>query len=203
MQYKAIGFDYGGVLAGKNGASLGLEISKLLGIDFETYQKTYIKFKYPVNRGEISWSELWELFLDELGMASRLPDVIALDKAFEAGLKHTHPEMLQLVDDLRAKGYKLGLLSNNTAQYAEYFRSQGLDKHFDVLHISAETGFVKPQPEAFKHFCQSLGVQLAEMVFVDDSPKSLSTAEELGYTPILFSDREDLLKRLTELDVLA
>ncbi len=81
-------------------------------------------------------------------------------------------------------------------------REKGLDKHFDVFHISAETALVKPEPDAFKHLANELGVEIKELVYIDDSEKSLSTSKECGFTPVLFESYEQLVNDLTRLDVL-
>lgn len=82
-------------------------------------------------------------------------------------------------------------------------RRQGLEKHFDVFQISAETKLMKPQPEAFRHFAEALGVSVTELVFVDDAEKSLSTATECGFTSILFTGKEDLIGQLQSFGILA
>ena len=110
--------------------------------------------------------------------------------------------MVQLVDEIRAAGYKTGLLSNTTLEGGADMRRQGLDQHFDVFHISAETKLMKPQPAAFKHFADDLGVELAELIFIDDAEKSLSTAAECGFTPIFFKGRAELREQLQEIGIL-
>lgn len=110
--------------------------------------------------------------------------------------------VLDLVDKLHNLGYRTGLLSNNSREKASMMRAEGLDSHFDVFHISAETGYVKPEPEAFSYLADELGVDLNELVFIDDSENSLSTAADCGYTPILFESYDQLARELTELGII-
>jgi len=110
-------------------------------------------------------------------------------------------EILGLADRLRENDYKTALLSNNTRENARLMRLEGIDKHFDIFHVSTETGYVKPEPEGFQYLVEALGIGISELVFVDDSPISLSTAREIGFTPILFTSYRDLLKQLTNLGV--
>jgi putative hydrolase of the HAD superfamily len=201
MAYKAIGFDYGGVLAGEPGPEFAANVAKMLGIDINTYRTAYFKFNKQVNRNEISWPELWRLFLEDLGHVDRYEELMHMSNAYHARLRSVKPEMLRLVDRLRAHGYKLGLLSNNTISMAKHIEIEGIASHFDVVHVSAVTQFVKPEVRAFSFFAEKLGVITEDLIFIDDSEKSLSTAQEAGYTPILFQQYDQLLTELSRLGV--
>jgi putative hydrolase of the HAD superfamily len=197
---KAIGFDWGGVLNGKPGKFFGQRVSELLGITHEKYLEAYFHHNKKINRGELTWEELWSLVLTELGQPDKVQDVMKISQEFNTD--SLNQNVLELAGKLRGLGYKTGLLSNNTHEKAALMRAKGLDKHFDVFHISAETGFVKPEPQAFNHFAEALSVQMDELIFIDDSEKSLSTAEECGFMPILFESYDQLYNELTQLGVI-
>jgi putative hydrolase of the HAD superfamily len=200
MSYKAIGFDWGGVINGKPGKFFGQKVSVLLGTTHEKYLEAYFHHNKKINRGEVTWEELWSLVLTELGQPEKVQEVMKISQEFNAD--SLNQDVLGLVDKLRASNYKVGLLSNNTNEKATMMRKKGLDKHFDVFHISAETALVKPEPEAFQHLANDLGVEIDELVFIDDSEKSLSTSKECGFTPILFESYEQLVSELTKLGIL-
>lgn len=202
MKIKAIGFDYGGVLAGESGVFFGEQIADALGITFERYKEVYFRHNKPVQRGEWTWKELWAHFLDDIGQPEKLPEIMHISDDYGKRLHTIEPKMLKLVDEVRELGFKTGLLSNNSKENGDKFRARGIDDHFDIFHVSEETGLVKPEPQAFKHFAECLGIELGELVFIDDSPKSLSTSDECGYTPILFETYEKLKTQLAELGVL-
>lgn len=199
MKYKGIGFDWGGVLNGKPGTLFGQNVSALLGITTEEYKAAYFHHNKKVNRGQITREELWTLVLTELGQTDKVKSVMKISQEFNAD--SLNENVLDLVDKLRKTGFKVGLLSNNTHEKAAEMRGSGLDKHFDVFHISAETGLVKPEPEAFEHIAEALGIKMSELVFIDDSEKSLSTADACGYKPVLFSSYQQLVNSLSELGV--
>ena len=81
-------------------------------------------------------------------------------------------------------------------------RADGLDKHFDVFIVSAEVGVMKPDPEIFNLFAERLGVTLPELVFIDDSKRSLSAAVECGFEPVLFESYEQLVQSLNKRGIL-
>lgn len=200
--YKAIGFDWGGVLNGRPGKYFAQAISDKLGVPIKVYQTAYFHHNQKINRGEITWQQLWQAVAAELGHGDE-PELVnyILRTSQEANADNLNQDVLQLVDTLRTNGYKVGLLSNNTADKAALMRQHGLDKHFNAFDISVETGLVKPDPQAFRHLADGLGVELSELVFIDDSPKSLSTATETGFTPVLFDTYNQLLQDLAALGV--
>jgi epoxide hydrolase-like predicted phosphatase len=199
MTYKAIGFDWGGVISGKPGKFFGLGMAKLLGISHAQYLDAYFHHNSEFNRGEIDQNELWTRVLNELKHIEKLDEVKQFVK--EARTDHINDDVVALADQLRATGYKVGLLSNNTLEKAKEMRDTGIGEHFDVLHISAETGDVKPEPNSFIHFADDLGVKPNELIFIDDTEKSLSTASEVGFAPILFDDLAQCVKELKSLGI--
>ncbi len=199
-KFRAVGFDWGGVLNGKPSNFYGKRAAELMGVQYDDYLQAYFHHNKRVNRGEINWQELWQLVCAELGRADLADEIHRLSML--ANQYDPNHETLSLVDELHKLGYKTGLLSNNTIEKAHELREQKLDAHFDVFDISAETGLVKPEPEAFAHFAAQLGVELSELVFIDDSPKSLSTASTCGFTPILFESNVQLRATLHSIGVL-
>ena len=106
-----------------------------------------------------------------------------------------------MIGVLKSKGYKIGLLSNNGANLNQRIKDQNLADFFDTVVISSETGYQKPQPEIFKILADKLGVGVNEMVFIDDTQKSLEGAESIGYIPILFENNSKLKEDLSVLEV--
>src|SRR5690606_36635700 len=116
--------------------------------------------------------------------------------------KSINQNVVDLIKQLRNEDYKTGLLSNNSKDGANKMRATGIDKYFDVFVVSAEAGMMKPDRKIFELFEKQLGVQLQELVFIDDANKSLSAARECGFTPILFESYEQLVGTLKKLEVL-
>ena len=199
MIYKAIGFDWGGVLNGKPGSVFGENMAKLLEVTLEQYREAYFHHNMPFNRGEITVEELWKRVVTELHKTDKIDAAIKL--AEESHRESLNEDVLELVDKLRATGYKVGLLSNNTKEKADEMRASGLASRFDVFHVSAETGLAKPEPEAFTYFAKALEVDPDQFIFIDDAEKSLSSAEQVGFTPILFTDYDQLVQDLLKLGI--
>ena len=200
MEYKAIGFDYGGVINGSPASQFNADVCNLIGVDDDSYKAAYYTHNGAFNRGEVDARGLWTRILNDLERTDMLATVLNLIE--ERNKSTINLEILELVDTLRKKGYKVGLLSNNSFEAAEKMRAEHTFDHFDVAQVSAITSFVKPSLEAFAYFAEQLDVPLQSLIFIDDSPKSLSTAEDCGFTPILFESYDQLVGDLRKLEIL-
>ncbi len=201
---RAVGFDYGGVIGGngERGIDFSKKVSALLGISFEEYKQHYFSLNHLINLGEVeTWRDFWGIFLQNCGKPEKLDELMVLSDEASRQLELVDERIIELVDKLRASGYKVGLLSNNTTENGQKLRAKGLHEHFDVFHISAETKLMKPNPTAFERFAQELAIKPRELAFIDDSEKSLSTAQECGFTPILFRSREQLVEELQTIGI--
>ncbi|HSX07283.1 MAG TPA: HAD family phosphatase [Candidatus Saccharimonadales bacterium] len=201
---KAVGFDYGGVIAGlkRPGEGFNARASRILDMPVEDYKQIYFSKNEAILTGQIeSWGDFWRQFVTEIGKPESYSAIMALSDETNRQLDIIDPSMIGLVDELRGSGYMTGLLSNNTVQNGARMRELGVDKHFDVFQVSAETGFMKPDPRAFGHFIQALGVQPPELAFVDDTLNSLSTASSVGFAAIHFTSHEQARQELVDYGV--
>ncbi|MFD5215697.1 HAD family hydrolase [Microbacterium sp. NPDC058345] len=89
-------------------------------------------------------------------------------------------EMLALSDDLRSCGIRTAILTNGTDTIPAELRGLGIDTRVDAVFNSAEIGYAKPDPRAFRHVLEALAVEPREAFFTDDSAAKLTGAIELG-----------------------
>ncbi len=91
---------------------------------------------------------------------------------------HPDPEMIELVANVRAAGYRVGLLSNSLGD--DCYAGFDLPAMFDAVTISAEIGIRKPSRRAYLIGCERLGVAPEQTIMVDDLEQNISAAELLG-----------------------
>jgi len=94
------------------------------------------------------------------------------------------PSMLEAVRCIRAHGLKTAALTNNWAGHGVDDGTRVLRPHFDVFVESSVVGLRKPDPRIYQHACDEIGVEPAEVVFLDDIGRNLKTARQLGMTTI-------------------
>ncbi len=130
----------------------------------------------------------WRPHLEKWGV--KLSKEEFFDFCFES--EKEAPEMTVLARELKERGIKIFILSNNFAERAAYY-----DKNFPVLREIAEniyyswqTGFVKPDPEAYKKVLADNGLSADECLYFDDSEENIKSASALGIWSYLFESAE-------------
>jgi len=200
----AIGFDWGGVILQQIDRSFSNVASEFLGVENESFRRAYFLHNHLINKGANSRAfdqatEMWSKILSELGLVDRLDLFMKFVQSRPKG--EVSQSMVELLERLKNRGWKLGLLSNASAEGAQRIRTQECLKLFEVTLFSAEIGLMKPEPEAFLKFSAELDVPITELVFIDDSEHSLSTAGEVGYMPIRFQNTKTLIVQLQTLGI--
>ncbi len=200
---KAIGFDYAGVIEDMPMPLFRDGASAALGVSVAAFKEAYFHHNHMINKGDVTEDvrrQMWTQVADELGKLANLEQLLTFIRERPKG--KINQEMLALVDMLREKGYKVGLLSNNSTAAANEMRDHGIHKHFDAFIVSAEENVMKPEPAAFQLLAERLSASVTELVFIDDAEKSLSAASEIGFTPILFTDISSLRIKLKDLSII-
>ncbi len=107
-------------------------------------------------------------------------------------------ELFAYIKELK-KDYKIGLLSNASANWlADMFSPEQLQL-FDAVALSYETGHIKPDQRAYEIVAERLGVDTSECVFVDDQELCCTGAREAGMKAVWYQNVD---QTRTELNVL-
>lgn len=194
--YKIIGFDYGGVVYGKPGSVFDRLVSDAAGVDTRDYRTAYFRHSNVTDR-----TEMWTGILKELNALDALQDVLAVVAEYSNN-KELNVEVLKLIAELKKLGYIVGLLSNNSKAKADEMRVQGLENLFDIICISAEIGYRKPDINAYKYLVSTAGCSLKDLLFIDDTPECIQGLEEQGASTIVYESATQLRSALHDLGVL-
>jgi HAD superfamily hydrolase (TIGR01509 family) len=102
-------------------------------------------------------------------------------------------DMVSFTRDLRKKGLKIFLLSNNFKERSEYYgHYPWLGEIIDKAYFSWQTGFVKPDKMAWKKILDENSLKPSECLFFDDQSKNIEVAESLGIKSFIFNGVEDV-----------
>ena len=109
---------------------------------------------------------------------------------------------VEILADLREKGYPLYALSNWSAEtfYRVRERYEFLT-WFEELVISGEVGLVKPDPAIFELLLQRVGRPVQDCLFIDDNLPNIETARSMGFQTVHFKSPEGLREVLGEMGV--
>jgi putative hydrolase of the HAD superfamily len=103
---------------------------------------------------------------------------------------YTDPDVRPLFEALRARGIRIGVLSNTLwprSEHERVFRRDGVDDLIDAAVYTSEIRWTKPHPDAFRAALDAVGVtDPAEAVFVGDRRwDDVSGARAVGMRAVL------------------
>jgi putative hydrolase of the HAD superfamily len=132
---------------------------------------------------------MWHEALQRVGLADRALAARCADgyvRARSAALELT-PGSLDVLTALRARGCKLGLVTNGfAATHHDKIDRLGLRERMDAFFLADEVGMVKPDPALFRHACRALGSEPARSAMVGDRyARDVVGAHEAGLFTVL------------------
>jgi epoxide hydrolase-like predicted phosphatase len=133
----------------------------------------------------------------ERGLAEVLgiPDAHGLAERLFAGVRHDE-KLLAAVRGFRATGIRTGLLSNSWGELT--YDRVAFAELFDVLVISGEEGYRKPDAEIYEIAIRRMGLAPEELVFVDDLKGNLKPARALGVLTLFHEDADTTIAALED-----
>ena len=151
------------------------------------------KVNDEVDRGKVGG----EVYYRELGAATGLtPREVEAEMSDVSGLD---AGVVALIRELKPR-YQIGMLTNADALFLQRFLdNQDVRELFDVVVVSSEIGFIKPEPEIVTIIAERMGKKFDELIFIDDKQMNVVAAQRLGIDSILFHSaaqtREELQVR--------
>ncbi len=95
--------------------------------------------------------------------------------------------------------YKIGMLSNASANWITDLFTPAQTALFDTISLSYETHFTKPMAQAYETVADKLGVMVGECIFIDDQERFVTGASEAGMPAIWYQDNQQLMTALDRL----
>ena len=164
---------------------------------------------YDENQRKEFWTNYNVSLLDKLGIDQNTIFLATqIDKLWwEYSQLQIYPDVEHTLSQLRAKGLKLGLVSNGFKQDLDHvLRELRLEKWFDVVVCIDSCSCAKPDKKIFLYALNKLEVKPSEAIFIGDSVEiDYEGAMNVGIKPFII-DREgkipsqyDKIASLTEL----
>ena len=149
--------------------------------------------------GEITEREYWSIRAAPFGL-----DLHGLMRHFyePPGDYLVRPRMAELISRQRAAGRVVGVLTNdmNAFHGPEWKAGISVIAEFDFIVDGSITGYLKPDPHAFRLALDAFGTAApADVVFVDDQRINLRGAEAVGM-PTVYFDPTDAIGSLERIE---
>ncbi len=119
--------------------------------------------------------ENWEKLVDEVfaGLLEHPPSRTFFPDLYtefgRASAWRLFEDVLPTLDALAAEGFDLGIISNWDDRLRPLLRELRVDRYFNCVVISCETGFAKPSPVVFEEALRQLGHPAAAVLHIGDS----------------------------------
>lgn len=140
---KAIIFDWGGVLADNPTEDLMKYFAKSLETDTNKFKEIFSKYESCFQKDNISENNLWNKICTELNIKKTSSNSL-WKEAIKNTLKNKS-EVYDLIQHLKNKKYKIGLLSNTEIPTMEFFFENNHQKYFDATTFSCVENTIKPE----------------------------------------------------------
>jgi epoxide hydrolase-like predicted phosphatase len=175
-------FDWGGVLAGDPGDDFLTVLLRKAGANDRQIESIYETYMPSFMRGQISEAEYWQGLSQDYDL--KIHESISEDFKAWRGLV-VNQDVLQLVQRVKAAGYRTAILSNVIEPTYNVLQAAGHYSHFDEVIASCKVGYAKPQEEIYQLALERLQTSAKTSLFIDDKQKNLDPAAKLGFSTIL------------------
>lgn len=150
---------------------------------------------------DLSGEEQIHAFLEFAGLDAADPDLLdalaaSFGDAIRSKLPILYPHIGPTLAALKARGYRVGLISNTGRTWGRFLRpiqdDLGIGKYFDDRIFSDELGVRKPEPVIFERALEHLELRPAETVHVgDDLVADVSGSRRIGMRAVWFDVGHD------------
>ncbi len=164
------------------------DIAADLNEDLQAFKREWHDIERDRSTGKYTVEQAVETVLKRLGTYSEDKVKKAAAKRRE-GLSDTFSavpeESIRLLEELKKRGIKIGLISNTYSDETEFIRNSILFPYFDEALISFEEGIMKPDIGLYKKMTKLLGLKPEECLYVGDGGSNeLYAAREAGMHPV-------------------
>jgi putative hydrolase of the HAD superfamily len=140
-------------------------------------------------------------FLQALGdeLTTQLGREVEMHSFGERYFAHLHPNepMIDYMRDLRDRGYKLAICTNNVREWEQRWRAMlPVDEIFSVVVDSAFVGARKPEPRIYEITLERLGVPASAALMIDDIELNCDGASKLGIRSVWFRSTEQAIAEI-------
>lgn len=196
---RAIYFDLGNVLVMFDANRALKQFSKIFQVpEKKLWDELFLSdLERSYTKGEISSKEFFAR------IQKKYPQPIKFQKFADIwnDIFWANEHMEELVEIL-SRSYKLYLISNTNELHFEFIKKNfSVLSHFDQCFPSHEVGHRKPDQAFYRYVLDKTDLGPKEVVYVDDVPEFVLSAQSLGIPSVVFSSRNQLEREFEKLGI--
>jgi putative hydrolase of the HAD superfamily len=164
-------------------------LAPALGCEREAFRRHWKALRPAVTMGRLSFRQALGRITAALGNPA---DHLTLQRLSEQRVRikaepfeRLEPQVVAMIDELRNRGLRLGVVSNCCAEDIAAWPKSPLASRFDCTAFSFELGLAKPDPEIYMEATCRLKIDGSETWFIGDGGDGeLAGAEQAGLRPL-------------------
>lgn len=191
---KAVLFDYGGVLSTEQVPEEVEAMRALLQVGAEEFRYWYYYYRPFYDLGSTG-EEYWQKVLAACRVAYDRALVAKLMTHDRKSWTRVNPAMLDWAAELKAGGFRLGIISNMVKEILAYMQAIFTWLQGDLFAsqvFSCVWRVVKPDPRIYRISLEQMGLSAEECLFIDDTEANVQAAEKLGLNVYHYRGPADL-----------
>ena len=122
-EIKAVVFDFGGVMTTSTMPQRVIELAKEKGVDWEVFRHGFEAHRLDYDAGRITLAEMYGFIWVDAGLSVDAETTAAFMEADDRSWCYRNERTLAWMKALKASGRKIGILSNQSADFAARFPS--------------------------------------------------------------------------------
>ena len=194
MKYTAVIFDLFGTLVDSYSLirfdNLLAQMAEILGVSRMEFVKNWVQEAKNSMRGRVPDTKTGvRNICTRAGVTpteAQIMKVVGLRLDFERRiLLNPRPDALDVLQILKEKGFKLGLISDCTTEAPQIWQETPMAPFIDTAIFSSKVKMKKPEPGIYRLATSKLGVSPADCLYIGDgSSRELTGAFNAGMYPI-------------------
>jgi len=149
-------------------------------------------------KGKITENEFWKRIVKQNKWNIK---ITYLKKAIRNNFKEIKGTR-EIIEKLKEKGFKLGLLSDHSKEWIYYCNKKfNYHKLFHFIQYSFEVESCKTNTKTFKLLLKKLNENTKNCLFIDDNNKYIKVAKSVGLNTIQFKNPKQLKKELKHFSI--
>ena len=186
---RGVVFDFGGVMTTMTMPERVKPLVAELGVPWSALEAGFAKYRRQMDGDLMTMDEMYDRIFADAGLTVA-PDVRArIIAEDQASFLYRNEATLAWMKDLKARGFKVGILTNMCTDFARRFRETFPDfiALADAMVISGEERLYKPQREIYDRLCARIGLPPETLCFFDDVAANCQGARDAGWQAVRFT----------------
>ena len=196
---KAVVFDFGGVMTTCSMPERLRAVCAEIGLDWQVVADGFKNYRLNYDQGVWDINELYKNVLKDVPQFLEEPYFKKITDADTASWLYRNEKTRDWMRFLRARGFKIGILTNMPPSFAPLFKEHFADfiATAHAMVISGEEHLVKPMPEIY-HLVEErfkmAGADFSpsEICFIDDVLVNCEAAAKCGWQYIQFKSNQQV-----------